>query len=160
MKILYSIAAPYDVRYINEVLGFLEEDEEEIVILTKESRENQGFFAISDNVLENCRATTKQLHQLFIMIGYDTEDQEMIRKRIDTLINLIADAKGKKDGKGLAAAKAVGNILVKHYEGSLHERIDDIVYRLKPKFEKECNECHCLRCIRRYIAVLKKYVIG
>jgi superfamily I DNA/RNA helicase len=140
LKILYSIAAPYDVRYINEVLGFLEEDEEEIVILTKESRENQGFFAISDNVLENCRATTKQLHQFFIMIGYDTEDQEMIRKRIDTLINLIADAKGKKDGNGLAAAKAVGNILVKHYEGSLHERIDDIVYRLRPKFEKESNE--------------------
>ena len=140
LKILYSITAPYDVRYINEVLGFLEEDEEEIIILTKESRENQGFFAISDSFLENCRPSTKQLHQLFIMIGNDTEDQEMIRKRMDTLINLIADAKGKKDGKGLAAAKAVRDILVKHYEGSLHERIDDIVYRLKPKFEKECNE--------------------
>lgn len=140
LKILYSIADPYDVRYISEVLGFLEENEEEIVTLTKESRESQGFFAISDSVLENCRPSTKQLHKLFFQIGSDTDDEDMIRKRMDTLINLIADAKGKKDGKGLAAAKAVKDILVKHGEGSLHERINDIVYRLKPKFEKEFKD--------------------
>jgi len=140
LKILYSIAAPYDVRYINEILGFQEEDEEEILILTKESLKSQVFFAISDSILENCLPSTKQLHKIFIIIGADTVGEEMIRKRMETLICLISDAKGKKDGNGLAAAIAVKDILVKHGVGSLHERIDNIVYRLKPKFDKEYNE--------------------
>lgn len=140
LKILFSIINPHDTRYINEVLGFLEENEDEIVILTKASRKNEGFFAISEDVLKNCRPTTKQLYKIFIMIGNDTTDEDMIRKRMDTILKLTADAKNKKNGKGLAAVTAVRDILVKHYEGSLHERINDIVYRLKPKFKNKCDE--------------------
>lgn len=140
LKILYSIAKPYDTRYINEVLGFLEEDEEEIAKATKLAKRSRGFFAIPATNIEMCRPTTKYLHKIFIQLGSDTEDEEMIRKRMDTLINIIADAKGKKDGQGLAVAKAVKNILVKFGKGSLHERIDDMVYRLRPKREKDESE--------------------
>ena len=137
LKLLYSIANPYDVRYISEVLGFLEEDEGEIIVLARESRKSQGFFAISDSVLDNCRPSTKDLHKKFYMIGSDTEDEEMIRKRMNTLIELIRDAKGKKDAKGMGAAVFVKDFLVEHGVGSLHERIEDIVYRLEPSFGKE-----------------------
>ena len=137
LKVLFSLRFPYDTRYINEVLGFIEEDEGEILKLTKLAKRHRGFFIIPEESLMDSRPTTKRLHKIFLQLGGDTEDPEIIRKRMNTLMQLIGEAKGKKDGKGLAVASAVRDILVKYGEGDFHERIDDIIYKLRPQRKKE-----------------------
>ena len=140
LNILYAIVNPYDVRYIGEMLRFFEEDEDEIIILFKESIESGGFFAISDRVLDNCRTSTQALHKQIYIIGTDTHDEAMIKAQMDTLVELISDAKDKKNSKDLVVVKTVINLLVKHGEGSLQERIENIVHRLKPKSKQEVND--------------------
>jgi DNA helicase-2/ATP-dependent DNA helicase PcrA len=142
MKLLYSIRYPYNSKYLNEVLGFLEEDEDLIMEICKKAKKDGGFMMVTPQD-RLWRPTTVNIHKSWAQIGQNTENEEMIRKRMATIMNWIRDAKGKtktnKEGKllGLAAANAVANMVAIHGEGDLHERIDSIIYRLRPKPEKE-----------------------
>ena len=147
LKLLYSLLNPYDSRYLNEVLGFIEEDEDLITQICKKAKKSHGFMVV-EPIEKEWRPVTIEMHKRWNYIGSDTEDEGMIEKRIKTIVTWLITAKkgwgfdkhNQPKGRGHSAVRTVAGFITVNGEGSLHERLSGLVYKLRPKTKETEGE--------------------
>ena len=139
LKLLFSLRHPYSTKYLNEVLGWLEEDEEQILSICEAAKKAKGFPNIKADEA-GWHPSVIWFHQYWLPMSLNTKDADDLQSRITTLIGKCREAKGKTPDQGLAAAAKVADILSLQLEGDFHERIDRVIYRLEENKKNKPEE--------------------
>ncbi|MBW8191285.1 ATP-dependent helicase [Neiella marina] len=127
LKLLHCLRFPQSTNYLNEVLGWLEEDEDTIAAICRDAKRYKGFGHVKESSRGDWRPTTTRFQQYWERIARNTEDGDMISKRMKTLVNWCREAKGGEVDQGLGRAAAIADLIARNAEGSLHERIDGLL---------------------------------
>jgi len=110
LKMLYSIRYTHDIKYLNEVLGYLHEDEEAINDIIFRSEKHKGFHKIKKREAGMWACSTIGFKEI-IDEAHNTKNLTVIESRFDKILKVIQRIYPKKKTK---PGEEVGKTIEEH----------------------------------------------
>jgi superfamily I DNA/RNA helicase len=134
LKLLYTIRFLDDNKFLHEVLGYLEEDENVIDDCLMKAKKCKGFVNIESELFY--RVGTDKFLNFLRQDTTPTTSYDLIKDRVFSLLSIIGQAQNKTDDQ-LPLEKFILNLLLTG-KGNWHDRIDTILKKLnRNDYEKE-----------------------
>lgn len=142
LKMLYSIRYINNNRYLNEVLGYLGEDEEIINSINYNAKASKGFYRVMYDTSELWKIATLEFQSFCVDESQNTENTVIIANRFNKIIEIIKKSRPSKEKNNTNIEGFIISLCEK-VKGDWYKKLESIakiLVRFKKKNASENDE--------------------